>query len=147
MVWEAMGESWEMSREEGRGCTRDWEGSERGEDEESGLEGVVSGLEVDSESGFDCVDDGFDDDSDDGFDDGFDDDSDDDFDDGFDNGFDSLFDTVDDSETDDSFFDSILDIIDFDSSFDFTGVDIFDPTVTSSPPPDRFTAPRGDTRS
>ena len=128
MVWEAMGESWEMSREEGRGCTRDWEGSERGEDEESGLEGVVSGLEVDSESGFDCVDD----DSDDGFDDGFD----------------SLFDTVgDDSETDDSFFDSILDIIDFDSSFDFTGVDIFDPTVTSSPPPDRFTAPRRDTRS
>lgn len=137
MVWEAMGESWEMSREEGRGCTRDWEGSERGEDEESGLEGVVSGLEVDSESGFDCVDDDFDDD--------FDDDSDD----GFDDGFDSLFDTVgDDSETDDSFFDSILDIIDdFDSSFNFTGVDIFDPTVTSSPPPDRFTAPRGDTRS
>ena len=131
-----MGESWEMSREEGRGCTRDWEGSERGEDEESGLEGVVSGLEVDSESGFDCVDDDFDDDSDDDFDDGFDD------------GFDSLFDTVgDDSETDDSFFDSILDIIDFDSSFDFTGVDIFDPTVTSSPPPDRFTAPRRDTRS
>ena len=127
-----MGESWEMSREEGRGCTRDWEGSERGEDEESGLEGVVSGLEVDSESGFDCVDDDFDDD--------FDDDSDD--------GFDSLFDTVgDDSETDDSFFDSILDIIDFDSSFNFTGVDIFDPTVTSSPPPDRFTAPRRDTRS
>ena len=127
-----MGESWEMSREEGRGCTRDWEGSERGEDEESGLEGVVSGLEVDSESGFDCVDDDFDDD----------------FDDGFDDGFDSLFDTVgDDSETDDSFFDSILDIIDFDSSFDFTGVDIFDPTVTSSPPPDRFTAPRRDTRS
>ena len=136
MVWEAMGESWEMSREEGRGCTRDWEGSERGEDEESGLEGVVSGLEVDSESGFDCVDDDFDDDSDDDSDDGFDD------------GFDSLFDTVgDDSETDDSFFDSILDIIDFDSSFDFTGVDIFDPTVTSSPPPDRFTAPRRDTRS
>ena len=131
-----MGESWEMSREEGRGCTRDWEGSERGEDEESGLEGVVSGLEVDSESGFDCIDDDFNDDSDDGFDNGFD------------NGFDSLFDTVgDDSETDDSFFDSILDIIDFDSSFDFTGVDIFDPTVTSSPPPDRFTAPRGDTRS
>ena len=137
MVWEAIGESWEMSREEGRGCTRDWEGSERGEDEESGLEGVVSGLEVDSESGFDCVDDDFNDDSDDGFDNGFD------------NGFDSLFDTVgDDSETDDSFFDSILDIIDdFDSTFDFTGVDIFDPTVTSSPPPDRFTAPRGDTRS
>ena len=136
MVWEAMGESWEMSREEERGCTRDWEGSERGEDEESGLEGVVSGLEVDSESGFDCIDDGFDDDFDDDFDDGFDD------------GFDSLFDTVgDDSETDDSFFDSILDIIDFDSSFDFTGVDIFDPTVTSSPPPDRFTAPRRDTRS
>ena len=79
-----MGESWEMSREEGRGCTRDWEGSERGEDEESGLEGVVSGLEVDSESGFDCVDDDFDDD--------FDDDSDD----GFDDGFDSLFDTVGD---------------------------------------------------
>ena len=131
-----MGESWEMSREEERGCTRDWEGSERGEDEESGLEGVVSGLEVDSESGFDCIDDGFDDDFDDDFDDGFDD------------GFDSLFDTVgDDSETDDSFFDSILDIIDFDSSFDFTGVDIFDPTVTSSPPPDRFTAPRRDTRS
>ena len=96
MVWEAMGESWEMSREEERGCTRDWEGSERGEDEESGLEGVVSGL---------------------------------------------------DSETDDSFFDYILDIIEFDSSFDCTGVDIFDPTVTSSPPPDRFTAPRRDTRS